>query len=97
VKQRILNLYSELADKVTEAAKEPATLILQKLFKDVEQEIVDAFKEHENPLDAVAEAIASAHGTYRKRSDAQKRSRILEQLNLVKAEAPQQDKVASHL
>jgi hypothetical protein len=90
VKQRILVLYSELADKVTVAAKEPATLILQKLFKEVEKEIIDAFKEHENPLDAVAEAIASAQGSYMKRSDSQKRARTLEQLKLVNAEAPQQ-------
>lgn len=95
VKQRILGLYSNLSDEIAKAAKEPAALILQKLFKEVEKEIVDAFKEHENPLDAVAEAIAAAQGSYVKRSDAQKRARILEQLKQVSADAPQHIGVTS--
>ena len=90
VKRRILELYSSLADEITEAAKEPAARILQKLFKDVEKEILDAFKEHENPLDAVGEAIVASQGSYLKRSDAQKRSRTLEQLEQVCAAMPQE-------
>jgi hypothetical protein len=90
VKRRILELYSGLADEITEAAKEPAARILQKLFKDVEKEILDAFKEHENPLDAVGESIVASQGSYLKRSDAQKRIRTLEQLEQVCAAMPQE-------
>ncbi len=91
VKRRILELYSSmLADEVTEAAREPATRILQKLFKDVEGEILDAFKEHDNPLEAVGEAIVSTQESYLKRSDAQKRRRILEDLEKVFAGMPQE-------
>ena len=39
VKRRILELYINMADEVTDAAQEPAARILQKLFKDVETEI----------------------------------------------------------
>jgi hypothetical protein len=83
VKMRILELYSKLAEEVTEAANEPATQILQQLFKEVEKEILDAFKEHEDPLEAVAEAIVSSQESYIKRSDAQKRCRVLEDLSSV--------------
>jgi hypothetical protein len=89
VKVRILGLYSNMADEITEAAKVPAARILQKLFRDVEREILDAFKEHENPLDAIGEAIISSQGSYLKRSDAQKRSRTLEQLEQIHAALPQ--------
>jgi GTP-binding protein EngB required for normal cell division len=90
VKQRILEAYGEMADKVTESAKEPATRILQKLFRDVEKETLDAFSEHEDPLAAVAESIVASRESYLKRSDAQKRRRILEQLNQVLAKTPSQ-------
>ena len=80
VKQRILELYGNMAEEVSEAAKEPAASILQKLFKDVEREILDAFKEHENPLDELAEAIVASQETYIKRSDAQRRGKTLANL-----------------
>lgn len=81
VKQRILVLYCDMAEEVTEAAQEPATLILQQLFKEVEKEILDAFKEHENPLDALAEAVVASQASFIKHSDAQKRSRTLEEVD----------------
>jgi GTP-binding protein EngB required for normal cell division len=81
VKQRILDLYGSMAEEVSEAAKDPAASILQKLFKDVEREILDAFKEHENPLDELAEAIVSSQETYLKHSDAQKRTKTLASLD----------------
>ena len=45
------------------------------------KEILDAFKEHENPLDELAEAIVSSQETYLKRSDAQKRGKTLASLD----------------
>jgi hypothetical protein len=90
VKGRILAAYSEMANKVTESAKDPATQILQKLFKDVEKEILDAFSEHEDPLAAVAESIVASREFYLKRSDAQKRRKILAQVDQVLAKTPGQ-------
>jgi GTP-binding protein EngB required for normal cell division len=83
VKHRILELYASLAEEVTKAAEDPATRILQQLFKDVEKEILDAFKEHENPLEAVADAIVASQESYIKRSDARKRRQVLEDLAVV--------------
>jgi hypothetical protein len=80
VKQRILDLYKQLAANVSEAAQEPATRILQQLFKEVEKEILLVFKESEDPLEAIAEAIVASQESYIKRSDAQKRRRVLDDL-----------------
>ncbi len=73
VKMRILELYRELADKVTEAAEVPARKILLKLFKDVEKEILAAFNSNIDPLTAICDAVLNAdpkdgseHSAYRK-------------------------------
>jgi hypothetical protein len=95
VKQRILELYGGLAEAVTEAAKDPATHILKKLFKDVEKEILDAFKDHEDPVEAVAEAIVASQESYLKRSDAQKRRRILDDLGQIFAALPEKTAIAA--
>lgn len=88
VRQRILELYESLADKVTEAAEDPAKRILLKLFKGVEKEILDTFADHQNPLDSVSEAIVSSQQQYLERSDAQKRKRVLEGLREVVESMP---------
>jgi len=88
VKQRILDLYQDLADRVTEAAEEPAKNILLKLFKDVEKEILDAFAGRQDPLDSVFDAIVTSQQKYLERSDAQKRRRILQELKGVMNDCP---------
>jgi hypothetical protein len=91
VKRRILTLYSDLSDSVTEAGEEPATRILQGLFKEVEQEILGAFSDHHNPLESISEAIVTSQQKYIERSDAQKRRRVLEELKSVRQGAPAED------
>jgi GTP-binding protein EngB required for normal cell division len=88
VRNRILELYESLPDKVTEAAEEPARRILLKLFKGVEKEILNAFAEHQNPLESVAEAIVSSQQQYLERSDAQMKKRVLEELQEVEQSMP---------
>ncbi len=83
VRDRILSLYSKLAEEVTEAATKPATNILTKLFKEVEKEITAALEEHQDPLTAAMEAIVASQETYLKRSDAQKRKSILNELEAI--------------
>jgi hypothetical protein len=56
--------------------------------------ILEAFKEHNNPLEAVAESIVSSQESYLKRSDAQKRRRVLEELNVVLNEMPEAQTLA---
>lgn len=93
VKQRILDLYEQLSDRVTEAAEAPAKKILLKLFRDVEKEILAAFAERQNPLDTIFEAIVSSQQKYLERSDAQRRKRILSELRSVTSEMPGAEQV----
>ena len=92
VKRRILGLYSELADTVTDAAEEPATKILLKLFKEVEKEILDAFANREDPLASVFNAIVTSQHTYLQRSDKQKKKRVLDELDVVLRNLPECEK-----
>ncbi|OQB97951.1 MAG: hypothetical protein BWX86_00046 [Verrucomicrobia bacterium ADurb.Bin122] len=57
VKNRILEMFSELALEVVQSATAPAVTLLTERFKEVEREIVTAFKEHSNPLDEAADAL----------------------------------------
>jgi hypothetical protein len=88
VKARILELFSELAEEVTETVVKPASTILTRLFGDVVKEISAAFESHQDPLTASAEAIVSSQEDYLKRSDAQKRRKVLEEVRNVLAACP---------
>lgn len=88
VKQRILDLYAELAGKVVVAAEEPAVKILRKLFKQVESEIVEAFADNQDPLKSLSEAIVTSQQQYLERSDAQKRRHVLSVLRALREACP---------
>jgi hypothetical protein len=77
VRDRILELFGVLAEEVTEAAAIPATAILTKLYEGVRGEIDAVFGKWQDPLQAAAEAIVSTHENFLKRSDPQRRKRIL--------------------
>jgi len=91
VKQRILDLFEELADAVTDAAEKPASKILTGLFKEVEAEILDAFEGHRDPLESITDAIVTSQQNYFERSDAQKRKRILDEAGAVLTTMPVQE------
>ncbi|MBX7135832.1 MAG: dynamin family protein [Fimbriimonadaceae bacterium] len=95
VKLRILDLYDELADEVTDAAEKPAIRILTNLFKEVENEILDAFEGHRDPLQSIAEAIVTSQQKYLERSDAQKRKRILDETAALLASLPGEKTITS--
>lgn len=88
VKNRILELYTDLSTEVAEAARGPSASILKRLFREVEKEILDAFQEHNDPLQEIEEAIVRSQESYLKRSDGQKRKRILGELEPVLASIP---------
>ncbi|MFN7922967.1 MAG: dynamin family protein [Bryobacteraceae bacterium] len=88
VKARILDLYARMADEVTDVAKDPAKRILQKLFREVEKEILDAFRDHQDPVEALANAIVTSQESHLKRSDAQKRRKVLEEVENALSRAP---------
>jgi hypothetical protein len=88
VKRRILKLFGELADKATEAASGPAIQILTACFRTVEQEILAVFQQHQDPLTSAAEALVASHEQRVKRSDAQRRKTILEEVDAVFSACP---------
>jgi hypothetical protein len=90
VKDRMLRLYEDLADEVTDAAEKPAIKILTGLFKEVEAEILGAFEDHRDPLQSITDAIVMSQQKYLERSDAQKRKRILEEAANLLASVPGQ-------
>ncbi|EAQ80601.1 dynamin family protein [Blastopirellula marina] len=88
VRNRILELFDELADVSIDAAKKPAKKVLLENYGTVEQEIVEAWRIHTDPLKAAADAIVSSHEDSLKRSDAQKRKKVLELVQDIFDSAP---------
>jgi len=88
VKGRILDLFSRLAEKATAAAQEPAITILQTNFSAVREEIQTAFRQGGDPIQGTADLIVEKHEERVKRSDAQKRRPILDELEAVLAACP---------
>ena len=88
VKNRILVLFDELAEEVTGMAQKPASTILTRLFREVEKEISAAFENHQDPLAAAGDSIVSSQEDYLKRSDAQKRKSVLDEVGKVLSSCP---------
>ncbi|WP_370093135.1 dynamin family protein [Bradyrhizobium ottawaense] len=57
VKERIIDLFNELAHDVTKAAEHPATKVLEENFAKVRGEIKEAFNEWGDPLQQTADLI----------------------------------------
>lgn len=88
VKNRILDLFRQLATRATTAAKQPAIDILQLHFAEVRAEIQTAFAQCGDPIQTTADLIVERHEARVKRSDAQKRGPILAELDTVFATCP---------
>jgi energy-coupling factor transporter ATP-binding protein EcfA2 len=88
VRDRILALFEQLADEIPGAAEKPALRILTRFFGEVEQEIIQELQEHQNPLEAMSEAIVASQEQYLLRSDAQKRKPILDEAGDLLRSAP---------
>ncbi len=88
VKNRILDLFNDLAREATNAAKEPAIEILQLNYKVVREEIQTTFEQWGEPLQDTANLIVERHAERIKRSDAQKRTRVLADIKAVLGECP---------
>ncbi|MBF0439327.1 MAG: hypothetical protein HQL93_09425, partial [Magnetococcales bacterium] len=61
VKVRIMNLFNQLAEEATEAAKQPAIDVLQGNFNTVRLEIHKAFKQWGNPIEDTKDLIINRH------------------------------------
>lgn len=88
VKNRILDLFGTLAHDVTDTATPTAIEILTIQFREVEAEILAALEQYKDPLASAAEAIVSSHELRTKRSDAQKRKKVLAEAESVLKSCP---------
>jgi hypothetical protein len=88
VKGRVLDLFHRLADDATEAASAPAIEILTARFREVENEILTVFDQHKDPLASAADAIVASHELRLKRSDAQRRKKVLADADAVLVACP---------
>jgi hypothetical protein len=88
VKGRILGLFHRLAGDATDAASGPAIEILTARFREVEKEILAVFEQHTDPLSSAADAIVASHELRIKRSDAQRRKKVLADADAVLAACP---------
>ena len=91
VKYRILDLFRRLAASATTAAQQPAIDILQKNFGEVRSEIQEAFAQGGDPIQSTADLIVESHEARIKRSDAQRRGRILGELEVIFEGSPIMD------
>lgn len=90
VKKRILELFhDELATGIMDIARPIAATVLLHNYKEVEREISERFAAYGNPLDAARDAIVSSHEEGVRRSDAQRRKRVLAELDGLLAEMPE--------
>ncbi|WP_081427018.1 dynamin family protein [Sorangium cellulosum] len=83
VKRRILELYGELAEEVVKVGQPIATEILLGNYREVEQEIAGRFNAYRNPLDGARDAIVRSHEDSVRRSDAQRRKRVLAEIDAI--------------
>ena len=80
VKQRILDLFNELSRTAVGAAAVPAATLLKGHFAEVQFEIMRALAEWGDPIQQAADAVVEREGTRRRRSDAQRRAKVLQEL-----------------
>lgn len=71
VKNRIVELFEELAEEVIRAASAPATNLLVDKFKVVDQEILTAFGEHSEPLQEAVTALIERRERAARTADAE--------------------------
>lgn len=88
VKRRILELFHTLVDESVAAAGGPTTKLLRGRFVDVQSEIVKALAAWGDPIEQTADAVVEREEMRRRRSDAQRRTKILAELQQLRATAP---------
>jgi len=88
VKNRILEMFRDLAANATHAASVPTRRTLLAKYSTVEVEIRKAFEDWGQPLEAATNALVERHEDRLRRSDSQKRQRVLAEIERLRAETP---------
>ncbi|WP_218920277.1 dynamin family protein [Chondromyces crocatus] len=90
VKQRILELFGEeLAAGVVEIARPAAAKVLRDNYNAIQAEITERFAAYQNPLDSARDAIVGSHQDSIRRSDAERRQGVLDQIDTIARAAPE--------
>lgn len=90
VRRRILaHLGGELAGQVVETARKAAAEVLTKNFRTVEAQIEEALGKYRDPLEAASSSIVVSHEEFLRRSDAERRPRVLAAARAALAAAPE--------
>lgn len=90
VKARILALFrEELASGVAEIAHPIAANVLRENYNVVVHQISKCFDAYRNPLEAARDALVRSHEDSIRRSDAQRRRRVLEEVEAIRAAMPE--------
>jgi dynamin family protein len=80
VKRRILEFFEDLVPMIVDAVRKPTLGVLTNSFSTVELEIREHFDKYPDPLQTVEQVIVKTHSDAERRSIAQRRGRILQQL-----------------
>jgi hypothetical protein len=88
VKNRILEMFDELALESTKAAAVPAREILNARYKEVQAQIDAALAEWQNPIEETVKAILSSNEKRIRRDDEKRRAQILAELEALKVSEP---------
>jgi len=90
VKNRILDLFSELSNEAVSAAKEPATELILERYRDVEREILTSFRKIEDPLKSIADTILGTHRKNLARRDKKAKEALLQDVAFVRGNMPKE-------
>lgn len=88
VKRKILELFERLAETSTKAAKEPAVNILTENAASVRADIQRELKKGGDPIQSTVDLIVEKHEDRIRRSDAQRRRGVLQEIETVMAACP---------
>ena len=88
VRDRILELFDELAKRATTAARAPAIKILQENAERIRQDIERERDKGGDPLQDTADLIVERHELRQRRSNAQKRPVVLQAVKEVLTQFP---------
>lgn len=88
VRGRILAMIQELAGQSVRSAAKPAAKLLKGRFTDVRGDVLTALAAWGDPIQQAADAVAEREEMRQRRSDAQKRTRVLEELDALRRTLP---------
>lgn len=87
-RDNMAELCDQLVDAVADGVRAKARERLKKNFENVEAEVKQHFRQMEDPIGAASDAIVARHEQRQKRSDAQRRKRVIETLESALAACP---------